>query len=99
MADKTKVYHISKRSDGKWAIKFAGGEKVIKTFATKEEAMKYVRSGKCNYVQIAVPTFWIKEISEEEHQKERKDIFGIFSCSFESQRGVLRFPFVVSNKF
>ena len=41
MADKTKVYHISKRSDGKWAIKFAGGEKVIKTFATKEEAMKY----------------------------------------------------------
>ena len=43
MADKTKVYHISKRSDGKWAIKFAGGEKVIKTFATKEEAMKYKR--------------------------------------------------------
>ena len=35
MADKTKVYHISKRSDGKWAIKFAGGEKVIKTFAKK----------------------------------------------------------------
>lgn len=41
MADKTKVYHISKRSDGKWTIKFAGGEKVIKTFTTKEEAMKY----------------------------------------------------------
>lgn len=41
MTDKTKVYHISKRSDGKWTIKFAGGEKVIKTFDTKVEAMKY----------------------------------------------------------
>ena len=43
MADKnTKVYHISKRaSDGKWAIKFAGGEKAIKLFDTKQEAMAY----------------------------------------------------------
>ena len=36
MAEKTKVYHVGKRaSDGKWTVKFAGGEKVIKTFATK----------------------------------------------------------------
>ena len=39
-----KVYHVSKRAeDGKWVIKFAGGEKVIKTFATKEEATAYVK--------------------------------------------------------
>lgn len=37
-----KVYHISKRaSDGKWIIKFAGGEKAIKTFNTKQEALTY----------------------------------------------------------
>ena len=40
--DKTKVYHIAKRaSDGMWSIKFAGGEKVIKLFKTKEEAIAY----------------------------------------------------------
>ena len=37
-----KVYHISKRaSDNLWVIKFAGGEKVIKTFPTKKEAVAY----------------------------------------------------------
>ena len=37
-----KVYHVAKReSDGKWTVKFAGGEKVIKTFATKAEALQY----------------------------------------------------------
>ena len=37
-----KVYHVSKRAeDGKWVVKFAGGEKVIKTFATKVEALAY----------------------------------------------------------
>lgn len=42
MADAKKVYHVSKRAeDGKWVIKFAGGEKVIKLFNTKEEALKY----------------------------------------------------------
>lgn len=35
-----KVYHVSKREDGKWTIKFAGGEKVIKLCDTKEEALK-----------------------------------------------------------
>ncbi len=39
MADK--VYHISKRDDGQWTIKFAGGSKVIKVFKTKKEAMEY----------------------------------------------------------
>ena len=35
----TKVYHVSKRAeDGKWALKFAGGSKVIKLFDTKVEA-------------------------------------------------------------
>ena len=38
----TKVYHVSKRAeDGKWVIKFAGGEKVIKTFDTRREAVDY----------------------------------------------------------
>ena len=42
MADTKKVYHVSKRAeDGKWTIKFAGGEKVIKLFNTKEEALAY----------------------------------------------------------
>lgn len=37
-----KVYHVSKRKgDGKWTIKFAKGTKVIKTFNTKVEAVKY----------------------------------------------------------
>jgi hypothetical protein len=35
-----KVYHVSKRaSDGKWTIKFAGGQKSIKLYDTKEAAM------------------------------------------------------------
>ena len=42
MAEPKKVYHVSKRAeDGKWVIKFAGGSKVIKTFATKDEALAY----------------------------------------------------------
>lgn len=42
MADAKKVYHVSKRAeDGKWTVKFAGGEKVIRTFATKVEALEY----------------------------------------------------------
>jgi len=42
MADGKKVYHVSKRpSDGKWTVKFAGGEKVIKLFDTKAEALAY----------------------------------------------------------
>ena len=42
MAEAKKVYHVSKRAeDGKWAVKFAGGEKVIKLFDTKAEALAY----------------------------------------------------------
>ena len=40
----TKVYHVNKRaSDGKWTVKFAGGEKVIKVFDTKAEAEAYTK--------------------------------------------------------
>lgn len=37
----TRVYHVVKREDGKWAVKFAGGEKVIKLFDTQKEAKEY----------------------------------------------------------
>lgn len=40
-AEGKRVYHLSKREDGKWVVKFAGGEKVIKTFATKKEGEEY----------------------------------------------------------
>ena len=44
MAEQKKVYHVSKRAeDGKWTVKFAGGEKVIKLFNTKAEAEEYVK--------------------------------------------------------
>ena len=39
---KKKMYHVSKRaSDNKWTVKFAGGNKVIKLFDTKVEALEY----------------------------------------------------------
>lgn len=38
----TRVYHVVKRpEDNKWAVKYAGGEKVIKLFATQKEAVEY----------------------------------------------------------
>ena len=37
-----RVYHLSKRrEDGNWVVKFAGGEKVIKTFDTQKEGLEY----------------------------------------------------------
>ena len=40
--DSKRVYHLSKRKeDGKWVVKFAGGDKVIKTFATQKEGLDY----------------------------------------------------------
>lgn len=40
----TRVYHVVKRKeDNKWAVKFAGGEKVIKLFDTKVEAEAYTK--------------------------------------------------------
>ena len=40
-AEATRVYHIVKREDGKWEVKFAGGEKAIKLFSTQVEAVAY----------------------------------------------------------
>lgn len=40
-ADSTRVYHVAKREDGKWAVKYAGGEKAIKLFNTQKEAIEY----------------------------------------------------------
>ena len=37
----TRTYHLVKRSDGKWEVKFAGGQKAIKLFATQKEAIEY----------------------------------------------------------
>jgi hypothetical protein len=37
-ADATRVYHVAKREDGMWSIKYAGGEKAIKLYKTKAEA-------------------------------------------------------------
>ena len=39
--DSKRVYHLSKREDGKWAVKFAGGDKVIKLFDTQKEGLEY----------------------------------------------------------
>lgn len=36
-------YIVSKREDGKWQVKFAGGEKAIKLFANKVEALEYTK--------------------------------------------------------
>lgn len=42
-AEGKRVYHLSKRKeDGKWVVKFAGGEKVIKVFDTQKEGLEYV---------------------------------------------------------
>ena len=40
--DATRVYHVVKRpEDGKWEVKYAGGEKAIKLFDTQKEAIEY----------------------------------------------------------
>ena len=40
----TRVYHVVKREeDGKWIVKYAGGDKVIKTFDTQKEALEYTK--------------------------------------------------------
>lgn len=36
-----RTYHVVKREDGKWEVKFAGGEKAIKLFNTQKEAIEY----------------------------------------------------------
>ncbi len=39
----TRNYHVSTRADGKWQVKFAGGEKAIKLFDTQAEAIAYAK--------------------------------------------------------
>ena len=41
--EKKRNYHVSKREDGKWQVKFAGGEKAIKLFSTQAEAISYAK--------------------------------------------------------
>ncbi len=36
-----RTYHLVKRADGKWEVKFAGGQKAIKLFSTQKEALEY----------------------------------------------------------
>ncbi|MBE6136328.1 MAG: DUF2188 domain-containing protein [Erysipelotrichaceae bacterium] len=43
LKDGTRVYHVAKREDGMWAVKFAGGEKAIKLFKTQAEAVAYTK--------------------------------------------------------
>lgn len=38
-----RTYHVSKRADGKWQVKYAGGSKTIKLFNTQKEAMEYTK--------------------------------------------------------
>ena len=41
-------YHVAKREDGKWQVKYAGGEKAIKLFDTQKEAMEYTKKMAAN---------------------------------------------------
>lgn len=41
--EKKRNYHVSKREDCKWQVKFAGGEKAIKLFSTQAEAIAYAK--------------------------------------------------------
>ena len=36
-----RTYHLVKRPDGKWEVKFAGGQKAIKLFDTQKDALEY----------------------------------------------------------
>ena len=36
-------YHVVKRPDGKWEVKYAGGQKAIKLFDTQKEAIEYTK--------------------------------------------------------
>lgn len=43
LKDGTRVYHVAKREDGMWAVKFAGGDKAIKLFRTQAEAVAFTK--------------------------------------------------------
>ena len=38
-----RIYHVSKREDGKWQVKFANGKKAIKLFNTQAEAIVFAK--------------------------------------------------------
>ena len=40
---KYRNYHVVKRADGKWEVKYAGGQKAIKLFDTQKEAIEYTK--------------------------------------------------------
>lgn len=44
----TRTYHLVKRTDGKWEVKFAGGQKAIKLFNTQKEAIEYSKKMAAN---------------------------------------------------
>ncbi len=55
MAGENKTYHIKKRtSDNKWEVKYAGGEKAIKLFDTKKEALEYTQKMALNQERAIV---------------------------------------------
>lgn len=39
--DYVRTYHVVKRKDGKWEVKFTYGQKAIKLFSTQKEALEY----------------------------------------------------------
>ena len=41
--DAKRTYPVVKREDGKWEVKFAGGQKAIKLFNTQKEAIEYTK--------------------------------------------------------
>ena len=41
-------YHVAKRADGKWQVKYAGGEKAIKLFDTQKEALEFTNKMAAN---------------------------------------------------
>lgn len=43
-----RTYHLVKREDGKWEVKFAGGQKAIKLFNTQKEALEYSKKMAAN---------------------------------------------------
>ena len=43
LKDGKRVYHVVKREDGMWEVKFAGGDKAIKLFPTQKEAVDYTK--------------------------------------------------------
>lgn len=41
--ERPRNYHISKRDDGKWQVKFAKGERALKLFDTQSEAIAFAK--------------------------------------------------------